>query len=267
MTAQAAETLTPPEPLDTASLEAQVKDMYSKVALEPDADYHFEMGRPLTERLGYERQDLDRIPQDAIASFAGVGYYFDLADLKEGESVLDLGSGSGTDTFVAALKVGADGSVIGVDMTDDQLAKANRLRDEAGLDQVAYHKGYIEDLPVSDASLDAVISNGVINLAPDKAAVFKEAARALKPGGRLALADIVTDVPLPDGITCNADLWAACIGGALQVEDYRAAIEAAGLRVVMLRGNDAYRFISDGASSATDKWGVKSVSLLAVKPE
>ncbi len=252
--------------LDTASLEDQVKDMYSKVAREPEGDYHFEMGRPLTERLGYAPEDLDRIPEDAIASFAGVGYYFDLAGLKQGEHVIDLGSGSGTDTFIAALKVGPKGSVIGVDMTDDQLAKAEGLRIGAGFTQVSYHKGYIEDLSVADGSLDAVISNGVINLSPDKAAVFKEAARVLKPGGRLALSDIVTRVQLPEGITCDADLWAACIGGALQEDDYKAMIEAAGLSVTEVRDNDAYRFISDGASSATEKFGVKSISLLAVKP-
>ncbi len=261
-----ADTTEPLPQLDTASLEDQVKDMYSKVAREPDAEYHFEMGRPLCERLGYPTEDLDLIPQDAIASFAGVGYYFDLAQLKQGERVLDLGSGSGTDTFFAALKVGAEGSVIGVDMTDDQLAKAERLRLEAGLDRISYHKGYIEDLPVEDGLLDAVISNGVINLAPDKAAVFKEIARVLKPGGRLAIADIVTRVQLPEGITCNADLWAACIGGAMQEDDYKAKIEAAGLTVTEVRDNDAYRFISDGASSATEKFGVKSISLKAVKP-
>lgn len=261
-----ADTAKPLPDLDTASLEAQVKDMYSKVALEPEGDYHFEIGRPLTERLGYPAGDLDQIPGDAIASFAGVGYYFDLAGLKEGERVLDLGSGSGTDTFIAALKVGKQGSVIGVDMTDAQLEKAERLRDAAGLDQVSYHKGHIEDLPVEDGSLDAVISNGVINLSPDKAVVFKEVARVLKPGGRLAIADIVTRVQLPEGITCNADLWAACIGGAMQEDDYKAAIEAAGLSVAEVRDNDAYKFISDGASSATEEFGVKSISLKAVKP-
>lgn len=263
MTANTTETL---PKLDTASLEAQVKDMYTKVALEPEGDYHFELGRPLCERLGYAPDDLDQIPQDAIASFAGVGYYFDLAGLGDGETVLDLGSGSGTDTFIAALKVGASGSVIGVDMTDEQLAKAEALRTQAGFGQVSYHKGYIEDLPVPDDSLDAIISNGVINLAPDKAAVFKEAVRALKPGGRLVLSDIVSTLPLPEGITCNADLWAACIGGALQEDDYLAIIEAAGLRVTDVRDNDAYKFISDGASSATEKFGVKSISLKAVKP-
>ena len=251
--------------VDRESLENQVKDMYSRVARDPDGEFHFEMGRALTERLGYPREDLDRIPQDAIASFAGVGYYFHLANLQPGESVVDLGSGSGTDTFVAALKVGEQGSVVGIDMTDAQREKSEALRDAARLGQVTYHKGYIEDLPMGDGTVDAVISNGVINLSPDKAAVFAETARVLKPGGRLAIADIVSDHQLPETISCNADLWAACIGGAMQVDDYRTAIEAAGMKVAQIETNDAYAFISDNALGATKKFGVKSVSLLAIK--
>lgn len=252
--------------VDRDSLERQVKDMYSRVARDPHGEFHFEMGRALTERLGYPPEDLDRIPQQAIASFAGVGYYFHLAELKEGETVVDLGSGSGTDTFVAALKVGAAGKVVGIDMTDAQREKAEALRVAAGLGQVNYHKGYIEALPMADGSVDAVISNGVINLSPDKGAVFREAARVLRSGGRLAIADIVSDHQLPETISCNADLWAACIGGAMQVDDYKAQIEAAGLEVTKLETNDAYAFISDNALGATKKFGVKSISLLAVKP-
>ena len=250
--------------VDRESLETQVKDMYKKVAENPDGEFHFEMGRALAERLGYPPEDLDRVPAQAIESFAGVGYYFHLADLKAGESVLDLGSGSGTDTFVAALKVGRDGQVIGVDMTDAQRAKAEHLRDEAGFTQVTYRKGYIEDLPCDDASVDAVISNGVINLSADEAAVFREVARVLKPGGRLAISDIVTESSLPETVSCNADLWAACIGGAMQQDSYRAVIEAAGLDMVKIEPMP-YKFISKNAIGAAEKWGVKSVSLLAVK--
>jgi ubiquinone/menaquinone biosynthesis C-methylase UbiE len=210
--------------------------------------------------------DLDRIPREAIESFAGVGHYFDIADIKEGESVLDLGSGSGMDTFVAALKVGARGRVVGVDMTDAQREKAERLRDASGMHNVTYLKGYVELLPVQSDSFDAIISNGVINLSPDKAKVFQEAARVLKPGGRLALADIVTEVQLPDGIVCNSTLWAACIGGAMQQDDYRGAIEAAGLKVRTIRDNPNYRFLSDNAQAASRKFGVKSISLVADKP-
>jgi SAM-dependent methyltransferase len=252
--------------VDRDSLEAQVKDMYERVAREPEGEFHFEMGRDLTERLGYPPEDLDRIPQEAIASFAGVGYYFHLADLEPGEKVVDLGSGSGTDTFVAALAVGPEGVVVGVDMTDAQREKAENLRDAAGFTQVTYRKGYIEKLPINDETVDVVISNGVINLSPEKAKVFREVARILKPGGRLAIADIVTESNLPETVSCNADLWAACIGGAMQEDDYCAEIEAAGLSVTRIEKNDAYGFISDNAKGASEKWGVKSVSLLAVKP-
>ncbi len=252
--------------IDRHDLEDKVKDMYRRVAQEPGGDFHFEMGRVLAERLGYAPDDLDRIPAEAIESFAGVGYYFHLADLKEGESVLDLGSGSGTDTFVAALRVGPSGRVVGVDMTDEQRAKAERLRDGAGLSHVTYLKAYIEELPVDDANFDAVISNGVINLSPDKSRVFGEVARVLKPGGRLAISDIVTETQLPEGIVCDATLWAACIGGAMQQDDYGAAIEAAGLKVVTREDNPRYRFISANALGASERYGVKSVSLLAVKP-
>ena len=178
----------------------------------------------MAERLGYDPGDLDRIPSGAIESFAGVGHFFDLADLSEGETVLDLGSGSGMDVFVAALKVGKTGKVIGVDMTDEQLEKSRRLAAEGGFDNVEFHKSYVEHLPVEDDSVDAVISNGVINLVPDKGAAFREAARVLKPTGRLAIADIVTKEQLPEGVTCDASLWAACIGGAMQDDDYRESI-------------------------------------------
>jgi ubiquinone/menaquinone biosynthesis C-methylase UbiE len=251
--------------LDIAALEQRVKAMYRDVALDPHGEFHFEMGRGLTERLGYSRADLDAIPAEAIDSFAGVGYYFDLAALRPGETVVDLGSGSGTDAFVAALKVGSDGRVIGIDMTDEQLVKANRLCAAARLGHVSFRRAYIESTGLEAQSCDAVISNGVINLAPDKDRVFREAARLLKPGGRLALADIVTQVRLPEGITCDATLWAACIGGALQVDDYVAAVESAGLRVRQVRDNPQYQFISQNAQGATRKYGVKSVSLLAAK--
>jgi ubiquinone/menaquinone biosynthesis C-methylase UbiE len=150
-------------------------------------------------------------------------------------------------------------------MTDAQLEKASGLRDRDGFANVEYRKSYIEELPIEDASVDAVISNGVINLSPDKPAVFREIARILKPGGRLAIADIVTQSQLPETVSCNADLWAACIGGAMQVDEYCAAIEAAGLAVTTTQVNDQYGFVSDSAMGATDKWGVQSISLLAVK--
>jgi arsenite methyltransferase len=249
--------------LDTTELEERVKRMYQEVALEPEHEFHFETGRALAERLGYPPEDLDRIPAAAIESFAGVGYFLDLAAIEPGETVLDLGSGSGTDSFVAALKAGREGRVVGVDMTEEQLAKARRLADEAGFAQVEWRAGYIERPPVDDAAFDCVISNGVINLSADKAAVFAAVARALRPGGRLALADIVSAKQLPEGVTCDASLWAACIGGAMQRDGYRAAIEAAGFEIETWRVNSAYRFASERADNATQKYGVTSISLLA----
>jgi arsenite methyltransferase len=233
------------------------------VAEQPHADYHFELGRPLADRLGYPPDLLDLIPAQAIESFAGVGYFFDLAGLGAGEQVIDLGSGSGMDAFAAAAVVGDTGRVVGVDFTAEQLAKARRLA--AGLAHVEFREGRIEQLRADDAGFDCVISNGVINLTPDKEQVFAEAARVLRPGGRLAIADIVTERQLTDAIVADADLWASCIGGAAQQDAYRDAIEKAGLRVERTRPN-RYEFISDQARGASTTFGVHSVSLLAVKP-
>ena len=252
--------------VDRVALETKVKSMYSDVAANPHGEFHFEMGRVMAERLGYSADDLDAIPADAIDSFAGVGHFFHLANLRPGERVVDLGSGSGMDSFIAALKVGPTGRVMGIDMTDAQLAKSTKLAEAAGTRAISYRKAYIEETGLDAGSIDCVISNGVINLAADKLRVFQEVARLLKRGGRLAIADIVTDLPLPENVVCNADLWAACIGGAAQRLDYSAAIEAAGLRVEKVEENTQYRFISERAQKATAKWGVKSVSILAIKP-
>ena len=152
-------------------------------------------------------------------------------------------------------------------MTDEQRAKAERLRDRDGFLNVAYVKGYIEEAPLPDGVADMVISNGVINLATDKSKVFREAERLLKSGGRFAISDIVTEVQLPDTIVCNTTLWAACIGGAAQQDNYRQMIAGAGLRLVTVQDNPQYQFISDNAKGASEEFGgVKSVSLLAVKP-
>jgi arsenite methyltransferase len=250
--------------VDAKELEEKVQRMYRAVATEPHGDYHFELGRSLAERLGYPGEVLDRLPDRAIESFAGVGYFFDLADLQPGESVVDLGSGSGMDVFFACTRVGSRGRVVGVDFTAEQLSKAQELAVAAGFDQAEFRSGRIERLPVEDESADCVISNGVINLSPEKEAVFAEAARVLRPGGRLAIADIVSEQQLKESIVCDADLWASCIGGAAQEDAYRHAIEEAGMRIEDIRRNP-YEFISQRARDASVKYGVKSVSLLARK--
>jgi arsenite methyltransferase len=249
--------------VDAERLEAEVKAMYRKVARGDDAELHFEVGRALAEHLGYPGELLDAIPAEALASFAGVGHHLDLAALRPGEAVLDLGSGSGTDVFCAAVLVGERGRVTGVDMTAEQLAKAARLRD--GFPQVELVEAHIEDLPFDDASFDAVLSNGVINLSPAKHRVFAEAARVLRPGGRLAIADIVSGRALKERTRRNVDLWAACIAGAIPRRHYVEALEAHGLELVRLRGND-YRFLSSRALEACSTYQVQSISLLAVRP-
>ena len=251
--------------LDVLELEQKVKSMYRDVALNPHGKYHFEMGRILAERLGYDPAGLDRVPSEAIDSFAGVGYFFDLADIQPGETVVDLGSGSGMDLFLASVKAGVNGKAVGVDMTDEQLQKSIRLKEQFGFNNVSMHKSYIESLPFDNDFCDVVISNGVINLAFDKQKVFKEASRILRKGGRLAIADIVTKVQLPENIVCNTNLWASCIGGASQIDFYSLAIENAGFEIKKIKDNTEYGFISKSAKGATDEFGVKSVSILAVK--
>jgi arsenite methyltransferase len=234
-------------------------------AADPHGRFHFELGRHLALRLGYDAAQLAAVPGPAVDSFAGVGFFFDLLDLGPDEAVLDLGSGAGMDVFYAAGLVGPGGVVLGVDFTREQLDKAAGLMREHRIGNVDLREGRIEALPVKDASVDAVISNGVINLCPDKKSVFAEAARVLRPGGRLAVADIVTEVQLVDSIVCNADLWASCIGGAALESAYLDAVTSAGLEVVTTRQNP-YQFMSGQAQGASRRYGVKSISLLARKP-
>ena len=250
--------------VDAERLEAEVKDMYRQVARGEEAGLHFELGRPLAARLGYAPELLDAIPQEALASFAGVGHHLDLAGLAAGEEVLDLGSGSGTDVFCAAVGVGDSGRVVGVDFTDEQVAKATRLAERDGFSQVEFVEAKIDDLPFEDASFDVLISNGVINLSPIKHRVFAEAARVVRPGGRLALADIVSGRALKERTRRNVELWAACIAGAIPQHNYLDTIADAGFEVGEVRDNP-YEFVSDRALEACSTYEVKSISLVAVR--
>jgi arsenite methyltransferase len=251
--------------IDIDNLRDKVKAMYRAVADQPQGEFHFEMGVELAARLGYPIEELEAVPDEAVESFAGVGHHLALADLHQADRVIDLGSGSGMDAFLAARRVGPSGEVVGIDMTDAQLAKARRLAQRDGFVNTRFEQAYIEHLPVPDGWADVVISNGVINLCSDKAAVFREIARILAPGGRMAISDIVTEHQLTEAIVCDVNLWASCIGGAMQQDDYRAAIEAAGLSIQTVQENPQYEFISDSAQGATETFGVKSVSILATK--
>ena len=249
--------------VDPDELDRHIAEVYRDVANEAGRDLHFPTGRPLAEALGYATELLGGLPAEAVNSFAGVGYHLGLAHLLPGERVLDLGSGSGMDAFAAAAQVGPGGSVTGVDITPEQVAKSERLRRD---EHVRFQCARIEELPFEDGSFDAVISNGVVNLSADKRRVFAEAARVLRPGGRLALADIVTERRIAARTSCQADLWAACIAGASQGDLYLADIAAAGLELHVIRANPDYRFTSERAQRTSHKYGAHSVSMLALKP-
>lgn len=251
--------------VDKLNLEKKVKSMYRDVALNPKGNYHFEMGYDLALRLGYSTEQLNRIPAPSVDSFAGVGYHFGLAAIKPGDKVLDLGSGSGMDLFIASHETGQLGHATGIDMTIEQLEKSKELAAKNKYANVSFVNGFIEELPFANNEFDVVISNGVINLTPEKGKVFLEIARVLKKGGRMAISDIITESQLPESVTCDAALWASCIGGALQEDEYLNHIEKVGLKTFQVIHNVAYGFISKSAMGASKQYGVKSVSLRADK--
>ena len=250
--------------VDRGELELKVQEMYRSVASEPSAPRHFEIGRELALRLGYPESLLDAVPERALASFAGVGYHLDLARLEPGDRVLDLGSGSGTDVFCAAGLVDDRGLVVGIDITDAQLAVATESAEEHGIAHVRLVEARIDRLPFDDCSFDVVISNGVVNLSPVKQRVFSEAARVLRPGGRLAISDIVSASPLKEATRRNTELWAACIAGAIPISAYVDALVEAGFAVSTRRRND-YRFLSERARAACSTYGVESTSIAATR--
>jgi SAM-dependent methyltransferase len=194
-------------PVDPEALREQVRGKYRDVALDPGASFHFHTGRALASRLGYETSDVDALPDQAVESFAGVANPFSLRRLSSGEKVVDVGSGGGFDSFVAAAQVGPAGQVIGIDMTAEMLAKSRQTARVLGVGHVQFRDGLAEALPVADAWADVVISNGVINLCADKQAVFAEIFRVLRPGGRLQFADISNGRPVPVEAMRDIDLW------------------------------------------------------------
>jgi arsenite methyltransferase len=194
-------------PVDAVALREEVKSKYRSVAVDPHGSYHFHTGRPLARHLGYDETVVARMPENAIDAFAGVGNPFSQGALRPGERVVDLGSGGGFDCFVAAEQVGAEGQVVGVDMTEEMLQRSRSAASAMGLGNVEFRQGVIEDLPVEDGWADVVISNGVINLCADKRRVFNEVMRVLQPGGRLQFADIATGRTVPEAAVRNIDLW------------------------------------------------------------
>jgi arsenite methyltransferase len=194
-------------PVDPEALRAEVRRKYRDVAHDPAGPHHFHTGRPLARRLGYPEALLEGLPEPAVESFAGVGNPFSLRALEPGERVVDVGSGAGFDSIVAAQQVGPAGQVVGVDMTEEMLVKARRNAAGLGLAHVRFEEGLAESLPVEDGWADVVISNGVFNLCADKRAILTEAGRVLRPGGRLQFADIANGTPVPAGALRDIDLW------------------------------------------------------------
>jgi arsenite methyltransferase len=216
---------------DVAYLREQVRSTYDQVARNPEGDYHFHRGPAYAHRfLGYDPDELARLPELSTARFAGVGNPLAIGPIEAGATVLDHACGAGMDLLLAAGTVGPRGRAIGIDMTPAMIECATQAARQAGLSHIAeFRQGYYESLPVPDASVDVVISNGVLNLSPDKHRVMAEVFRVLKPGGRLYLADVVVQQELSMEARSNPDLWAACVGGALVEPELEALAREAGL--------------------------------------
>lgn len=214
--------------LQLDELREAIRKEYEAVACNPEQGFHFHTGRKLTRILDYEEEWLDNVPESSIESFAGTGNPFRIQPIVPGEHVVDVGCGAGMDSLIAASKVAPGGSVTGIDMTPSMIEKARKAAEEAGIKNADFRLGYAENLPVEDGWADVIISNGVLNLTPDKAATFREMARVLKPNGRLQIADILVRTPVPMQSKKQAALWTGCIAGALMEDELKLITVNAG---------------------------------------
>lgn len=245
-----------------------VRAMYTAVATSPNETYHFPTGRRACEYVGYPADELDALPASAIESFAGVGYPFAGDGIREGDTVLDIGCGSGTDALIAARRAGPTGRVIGLDTTDAMRAKCMNNARRAGVETVEVLAGDAGSIPLPDASVDVVTSNGVINLVPDKRAAVREIHRVLRPGGRVQIADIVVrDLP-SDECRSQPQLWAECIVGATTGDHYLDVFREAGFEDVEQLGSLDY-FAASTSESTRDTasgFGAHSIVMRATRP-
>lgn len=244
-----------------------VQNLYTQVALKPNKTYHFPVGRAATEYVGYPEEEISRIPESAVESFAGVGYPHAAGAISRGDTVLDVGSGSGTDILVASLITGPNGNEFGLDFTESMIAKAEANIATMGSKNVKIIRGNAMEIPLPNSSVDVVTSNGVLNLVPNKRKAFSEIYRVLKPGGRIQIADIVTETDVQKTCGLVPQLWADCIGGASVESEYLKTIEHAGFRDVRIIKRIDYF----GASSSeqtkrlTKSFGAESVVITARK--
>jgi arsenite methyltransferase len=238
-------------PVDVESLRAAIRAEYAAVADHPDRGFHFHTGPRLAAILGYPEEWVAALPPSAVESMAGTGNPFALGELQPGERVVDCGSGAGADSLIAARVVGPSGMVIGVDMTPEMLAKARRNTEVASLRNVEFREGVLENLPVPDGWADVLISNGVLNLVPDKTVALAEFFRVIRPGGRIQLADIVLDRPVPGDSKADVSLWTGCIAGGLLEGELVSLVEGAGFRdVEVRRGADVFGGAPQHSSAA-----------------
>ena len=244
-----------------------VQSLYTEVATRPDKEYHFPLGLEALRYLGYPEEDLRRLPPTATESFAGVGFPHAAGAIRPGDTVLDIGSGSGTDVLYACLKVGPSGKVYGLDITPAMIAKARANIERMGARNVEILEGDATQIPLPDGSVDVVTSNGVLNLVPDKPAAFREIFRVLKPGGRLQLADIVVQEDVGAVCRLNPQLWADCIGGAAVEPEYLGTIRDTGFQDVrILKRTDYFaKSSSESTKRITKTFGAESVVVAARK--
>lgn len=252
-------------PVDIASLRAAIRAEYAAVAEHPDQGFRLHTGARLAAILGYLEEWIAALPPSAVDSMAGTGNPFALGELQPGERVVDCGSGGGADSLIAARLVAPNGWVIGVDMTPEMVAKARRNAEVAGVRNVEFREGVLEALPVPDGWADVVISNGVLNLVPDKTVALAECFRVLRPGGRIRLAGIVLDRPVPGGSKSDVSLWTGCIAGGLLADELASLVEGAGFRdVEVRRGADVFSGAPQQSNAAA--FGTMGAGITGRKP-